>query len=497
MRALKLLFPLLILCLAPVALAQDDCPLIVATAMETVDSVCGETARNQLCYGNITANATPREGVADFQFEQPGDIVRVSDIEALQLSSFGSSDGEWGVALMKLQANLPDAVPGQNVTFLLFGDVSLIDASDPIVALPVTATNGVNVRSRPTTAASVIESLRVGQEVIATGRLDDSSWIRVRLDDTSAGWVSADFLDGELRNLLSAEPGAPVFGPMQAFYFATGLADAPCEEAPDSGILVQTPEGAGSIQLRANDVDIRLGSTLFLQAVPGDALYVYVLEGHATSTAQGQSQVVPAGTVVRVPLDANGVASGPPEYPQPYTHLVVDRLPVTLLPDVIRITSPLSDSEVQAAVVDLVPTDNNTNTAIPGAESQAVSSSGSTPADGLPPSGRWQNTASVLVNTCDPVAIPVGQVSTAYPQLTFSEDRSSLLFDFGPGYLSYTFYRTSDNVYVSVANNGTLVQTMTFTSPTSYLITHRGDYGDPNAGGCTYYQDDSGVFVGN
>ena len=30
---------------------------------------------------------------------------------------------------------------------------------------------------------------------------------------------------------------------MQAFYFRSGIGDAPCAEAPNSGILIQTPEG--------------------------------------------------------------------------------------------------------------------------------------------------------------------------------------------------------------------------------------------------------------
>jgi hypothetical protein len=95
MRAFKLLLPLLVVCLAPAALAQDDCPMIVATAIETIDSICHETARNQLCYGNNTVDARPREEVVDFQFEQPGDMVAINDVRSLQLSPFGVTDGVW------------------------------------------------------------------------------------------------------------------------------------------------------------------------------------------------------------------------------------------------------------------------------------------------------------------------------------------------------------------------------------------------------------------
>lgn len=486
MSAFKLFLLLFILCVVPAALAQDDCPALITAALDVVDSACSATARNQLCYGNITLNATPRPGIADFHFEQSGDLVGVADVETLQLSSFDLVDAEWGVALMKVQANLPDTVPGQNVTFLLFGDVSMADAGDPIVEVPVTATSGVNVRQRPTTSASVIESLQSGQEVIATGRLSDSTWIRVRLDDASVGWVFADFLNGGLDRLPLADPLAPAFGPMQAFYFTTGVGDAPCQGAPSSGILIQTPEGAGTIQLRANNVDIRLGSTVYLQAAAGDAMYVNVLEGHALLTAQGGSQIVPAGTVVAVPLDDSGAASGPPEFPEPYITETVDSLPVQLLPDAITIAAPLTEDEVETAVAAFVPVNTSAAPSAAGPQNTGPTVS----AGGLPPSGVWALRGRVTVNTCDPESIPVADSygDYAYPRFTFSDDHSSFFFDWGEGYGQYTFQRTSDTVYVAYPP-GT-VYTITFTSPTTYFTTYRTD------GGCLFYMDENGFYVG-
>lgn len=42
-----------------------------------------------------------------------------------------------------------------------------------------------------------------------------------------------------------------------------------------------------------------------------------------------------------------------------------------------------------------------------------------------------------------------------------------------------------------------MILTLNFTSPTTFFLTHRGNYGDPNAGGCIYYQDENGSFAGN
>ncbi len=273
-----------------------------------------------MCYGNSTLSLTARttaENAAP-QFEQPGDVVGIADIQSLQLSQFDPASGEWGVGLMKVQANLPDTPPDQHVTFLLFGDVRLTDTSDQVIEVPVTAARGVNVRQQPGTDAAVLSVLRSGQTVTATGRLPDNTWIRVRLDETTVGWVAADFLEGELPRLLVVEPDAPEFAPMQAFSFSTGMGDAPCAEAPDSGILIQVPQGDALVILRANQVDLRLSSTVFLQAAAGDALYVHVIDGHAMLNAFGVSQVVPAGTVARVPLDAAGLASDAPTFPETY-----------------------------------------------------------------------------------------------------------------------------------------------------------------------------------
>jgi hypothetical protein len=441
MRASKLFLALLILCIAPVVLAQNACPAIIAAALESVDTTCNQTTRNQLCYGNIALNATPREGVADFKFEQSGDVVGVADVETLQLSSFSLMDEEWGVALMKLQANLPETLPGQNVTFLLFGDVTMTDAGDQLVELPVTATGGVNVRLRPSTDASVILALRNGQEVIATGRLPDSSWIRIRLDDASVGWVSADFLNGDLRRLLTAESSVSAFAPMQAFYFTTGVGDAPCAEAPDSGILIQTPKGVGEIRLRANNVDIRIGSTVYLQATPGDAMSVSVVEGHATLSALGESQVVPAGTVGRIPLDASGVASDAPAYPEPYDDAALQALPLDIaLPEAVAVESGVPETEIPAAI-DM--------------------------ANGLPPlSGNWIHTETITNRGCPPpgATFAVGDVSTFTPTVTFSEDRSRVMI---PLPETVTYYRTGEASYLGRFNGA--YWEITFTSPTTYI----------------------------
>jgi hypothetical protein len=108
----------LFLSVTAVAVAQDaTCPTIVRDALAATDSACASTGRNEACYGNISLDAQPQPGVSDFTFTKPGDLVNVSGVQTLTLSPLDQQENTWGVALMKLQANLPDTLPGQNVTF--------------------------------------------------------------------------------------------------------------------------------------------------------------------------------------------------------------------------------------------------------------------------------------------------------------------------------------------------------------------------------------------
>src|SRR5687767_14375397 len=111
----------LLLIAVPVLAQENACPEIVQSALDTAGERCSSTGRNEACYGNVNLQAVPQSGVDNFTFSAPGDIVAVSDIEQLTLSSRVEEAGEWGVALLQLQASLPDSVPGQNVMFVLFG----------------------------------------------------------------------------------------------------------------------------------------------------------------------------------------------------------------------------------------------------------------------------------------------------------------------------------------------------------------------------------------
>jgi hypothetical protein len=354
-RNIALLMSLLLI--GTVVQAQgESCPDIVGAALDATSEQCSTTARNQACYGNIDLAATPQSGVADFHFNAPGDRVAVGDVANLSLSSRVEQDGTWGIALIQLQANLPDTLPGQNVTFLLFGDVEIengVSTNVEPVTFDVSAQGDINVRSGPSTGDAPVTRLSAGESVTAIARNADTTWLRVSLADGSTGWVSAEVVaaDGDMETLDVYDPTAQPLNPMQAFYFRSGLGDAPCAEAPDSGILVQTPEGVEHIQFIVNDVNITLGSTAYLQAQASGDMTASVVEGEAVVAVGGASVNVPAGSQVHVPLDVDGRASGAPSQPEPYDATKMAVLPGRILPRAITVADPIDPDSIISAII--------------------------------------------------------------------------------------------------------------------------------------------------
>jgi hypothetical protein len=329
---------LLLTITAAPALAQqedDTCPVIAEDALDALDEGCATTGRNETCYGYFTLEAEPQPGVAAFTFEQTGDIVNVANLQTLQLSPMDLDAGTWGIALMRIQANLPDALPGQNVTFLLFGDVMVENAGGLDAAtVELTAVDELNVRRLPSPAADMIATLSPGQTVAADGRLESDLWLRVWLPgEVQPGWVFAEDVtpDADLNTLEVVAPDTPAYGPMQAFYFTSGVGDAPCVEAPESGMLIQTPEGVASVDLFINEVKVSLGSTAHFQAAPDTALHIITLEGEAQIEAFGEVQIIPAGAWGEVPLDENMVPAGLPTEPMPFEPAALQTLPLSHL----------------------------------------------------------------------------------------------------------------------------------------------------------------------
>ncbi len=129
MKRLILLAACLILAAVPgTTLAQGGdaaCPALVETALAVAGEACAGLERNTACYGHSLVEATFSEGSDDLVFSAPSDRVGLADLNSLTTAPLDGEANTWGIALLHLQANLPETLPGQAVTLLLMGDVAL------------------------------------------------------------------------------------------------------------------------------------------------------------------------------------------------------------------------------------------------------------------------------------------------------------------------------------------------------------------------------------
>jgi hypothetical protein len=171
------------------------------------------------------------------------------------------------------------------------------------------------------------------------------------LDNERSAWKWSPLLDAEepFDTLDVVGPRSAIYAPMQAFYMESGVNDAPCPEASNSGLLIQTPEGVAQVTFLINEVDIQLGSTVFIQATAGRELTVSVVEGSASVTAQGVTEQAIAGSQISVPLGEDGGASGAPSLPRPYDWGSVAALPTSYMDEPVAVAAPISETVAPTA----------------------------------------------------------------------------------------------------------------------------------------------------
>jgi len=345
-----------------VAFTQDgECTTFVKQALAATDKVCTDTGRNEACYGHISLNAQPQAQDPTFKFSEVGDKVDVARVSRLRLSPMDVKTDVWGVALLKVQADIPNTMPDTNVSVLVFGDVELENAiPDPVfVDTIVAGPSNANIRRQPSNRAFVISSLTPTTKVQAKGRSKDGAWLYIGLPDgQGSGWVRRSLMKSseDLTTLKELDPSLTSYGPMQAFYLQNGKHQTSCQNVPNDGILIQTPEGVAQVQLWINEVKIKLGSTAFIQAdAEKKTMTVSTLEGAAHVEALGVEQVAVAGTTVTVRVDENLMPVAPPSLPQAYKLNEVQSLPVQSLERQITAAAP----------VDVTPTSTPTMTFTP------------------------------------------------------------------------------------------------------------------------------------
>jgi len=254
----------------PLSAQEDDdqCPPIITDAITLAGESCDDVERNSACYGhNQVVASFASEDTAE-NFSEPSDVAELADVVSISTSALNAEESIWGLALMNVQANIPDTIPGQAVLFFLMGQTEVENRSaNPPEIIPatiiVTATENANVRSGAGRNFNSIGTVAPNSTQTATGFSEDGSWVRINFGDVS-GWISRSLIEPQDETTFNALPlvTSEILSPMQAFYFTTGAGNPTCKTAPDA-LVIQSPERL-SVNMTINGATVKIGSTIVL-----------------------------------------------------------------------------------------------------------------------------------------------------------------------------------------------------------------------------------------
>lgn len=269
--AVNLGYALMGMSVAVAAAQPSTCAPLVAEALRAVDTNCTDLGRNSVCYGFNRVDASFFSQAEEGFFSAPADRAALTELASIQTAPLDEDAGQWGVAMMNVQANVPNTLPGQAVTFVLLGDARVENAVPPenafVAGEPVRVVINtgarVNVRSGPGTTFNVIANADPGQLFDVDARNAAGDWFRIS-GPTPYQWISRSLLTvqtGGVAQLdeLPVAPDEPL-SPMQAFYFRTGIGAPQCVEAPDV-LVVQGPKEV-RVTLNVNGAEVAIGSTV-------------------------------------------------------------------------------------------------------------------------------------------------------------------------------------------------------------------------------------------
>lgn len=308
MRRIIMLVPLLLLlaaALMPLQAQQEEtlapeCVAVVEEAYSALAQNCAGLAGGAACIGFDSVNATfAGDEVA---FGAAGDVAALDALQAVNTLALNLEDGEWGMAVMNVFANVPLALAPTGLKYVLMGDTQVLNvvapetAYTPVEAIAVTVLVGANLRSGPSTESQVLASAGVGTELLADARNTDSSFLRVVTAEGQAAWISSQVVatnSGDLNTLPVLTNSSRSL--MQSICLRTGSESA-CGNAP-SALVVQGPQNFAST-ITVNGADIRFDGTIVLTASAENVMRLFVLQGNAFSGGVS----VPAGFTMDVVL---------------------------------------------------------------------------------------------------------------------------------------------------------------------------------------------------
>lgn len=339
----------LILSFVPIAFAQETaCPALQTAAFDNIVAHCAEQDAGTLCLGQATVSPVFRgPAPSAAPLDAPGDSISIADIDWLSISS---EDKTWGVARALFPAYSSDDLEALDAALLAFGNVALslpkaVKPPATLADVQVTAAQGANLRELPNTDARVIAQLAFSRKLKAMARHPGGGWLYIYATPELRGWISQSVVSAPSERLPTLEAGGdtvPLRLPWHRFNFRSGMHDAPCEGAPESGILLQTAEFAAPRQFVINGARLSLSGAAWLQAQVSSGMFVHLLDGRGLLSALAGEVALGSGMFSAVALEQTDDGAlkpaGPPAEPTAYTYHELSGLPIQALPFETRVS---------------------------------------------------------------------------------------------------------------------------------------------------------------
>jgi hypothetical protein len=271
-----------------VSFQENTCTELVRDAFSQLGTNCADTEFNSICYGFSTV--TPSFLTLDETLlSEPGDTAELTDLESVMTSPLNTENSEYGIALLKIQADIHSSI--EPSTFILIGEGQLESAVTPenqvlpIEPINVTTATVAQAFAEPG-GEEVVGEIPIGETLLADGISVDGDFVRVLFEAEETklnAWVNvADLESVETVDLPTFGPDSRT--PMQAFYLDTSTANEAClQETAPPLLLVQTPSEFKGVNIKLNEIDVSFeeATTVFHLSAP-DTLEVYSLGGMTT-----------------------------------------------------------------------------------------------------------------------------------------------------------------------------------------------------------------------
>lgn len=115
----------LIIGISLVAASAAPCSEAVRAALNNIAQTCNQLGINMACYAQDKVYTTLREQTTEVSFDKPSDLAALHHFESIRTAEIDAAIEQWGIAVMKVQANVANTLPGQGIIFVMLGDVTI------------------------------------------------------------------------------------------------------------------------------------------------------------------------------------------------------------------------------------------------------------------------------------------------------------------------------------------------------------------------------------